>query len=86
MNNDFINEIQFKENIKLKRPKKHKRGPRRFKNFPQKILQLAFFCLMMYFLFVGGKYTIRATISFTQGTELKSWDQISKEWKEIRED
>lgn len=86
MNNDFINGIQFKENVKLKRPKKRKKGPRRFKSLFPKLLRLAFFCLMLYFLFVGGNYAIRGTVSFTQGTELKSWDQIAKEWKEIREE
>lgn len=84
MDKNFLNNIQFNSDIKLKRPKKNRDKPRRFRRFPQKILRLVFFISVLVALFYGGKYFLESAFSFCQGTEHQTWEEISDKWDELQ--
>ena len=83
---EFINNVTFEKNIKLKPLKKEKtlKGKKRRKIYV-KLTRLVFFFLIIIMFFYGGRYALCSFISFCQGTPHQSWEEVKDSWKKFQE-
>jgi len=85
---NFINGIKFNKTVSLKKSKKklkesNKKGS--FNFFP-KLIRLIYFFSIIAILFFGGRYAIESVVSFCQGTEHQSWNEITGSFKRYQKE
>lgn len=87
MSNEFINEIQFNKKVNLKRPKREKDGEKK-KSYGtgKKLLRLIYFFTILAAFFFGGRFAIQGVVSFCQGTEFQSWEEMTESYRKFNEE
>lgn len=79
---NFIDNIEFNKEVKLKKPKRKKinKKSKKLSRIYRRLIQLIFFIVVLIILWFAGMKAILYTVSFTKGYPIETWKELQQEW------